>query len=71
MEPSRLLVVPSPSVFAKVVLHRSTDHQAHILRIAISELFFFVGIALFVAPRDGIALSKTADPRDLYSARGV
>lgn len=57
MEPSRLFVVPSPSDFIynlNFALHGSTDDQAYIWLIAMSEFLDFMGMAFVVDALDGI-----------------
>lgn len=66
MEPSRLVVVLSSSVFAKYshfVLRFPFSDEAHVWSLAMSEALVFVGMAVLVAAQDGLAMSKTSDMR--------
>lgn len=74
MEPSRVLADPSLSVFmcySHLGLSSFERSQAHLCRIAMSELFVFVRIYLVIAARNNIYYSNTADPRLLLSIWGV
>lgn len=65
-EPSRLLLLPSPSLFANysgVLLHSSDVEKVHFWWIEISEFLVLALISFISAAREDVFMLRTADPR--------